>query len=501
MLVENQSVLGSLQEMGVNYSYDNGMGRSCSPIMPLSGCSLTQHLTRPMSNSASSQPHADGRELSTADLKQLVADVLAEARRLGASSAEAAINTSTGLSVSVRMGEVETVEHIRDKSLALTVYFGKKRGSAGTNDLAWRAVHETVEAACAIARFTAADECAGLADAQLMPSSLPDLDLHHPWALETPEAIELARTTEHAARHYDPRITNSDGATVARFDGNRVYGNSHGFIGDCPRTHHSIHCTVIAEDGSGMQRDHWYSVARDPAALEAPEQVGARAGKRALRRLGARRLTTRRVPVIFAAEVAVGLFGHFINAIRGGNLYRKSSFLLDHLGKQVFPAGIHIHEQPHLKKALGSTPFDNEGVATKARDIVANGVLQSYVLSSYSARKLGMQTTGNAGGVHNLTIDPGAEDLAGLLRDLHSGLLVTELMGMGINPVTGDYSRGAAGFWVSDGTVQFPVQEITVAGNLQEMFQAIRAIGSDVETRGNIRTGSVLIEHLTIAGA
>ncbi len=439
-------------------------------------------------------------EIDPEHLRGLVADVLEEAKRHGATSAEASINTSVGLTASVRMGEVDTIEHVRDRGLAVTVYHGRQRGSASTNDFRWQAIRETVIAACTIARFTSEDAEAGLADAELMPTAIPDLDLRHPWELETAEAIKRARTTEDAARHLDSRITNSEGATIAHSDSQHVYGNTHGFIGDCARTRHSIGCAVIAEDDSGMQREHWYTVARDPKALEAPERTGAEAAARALRRLNPRRLSTRVVPVAFAAEVAAGLFGHFVNAIRGANLYRKSSLLVDHLGKRIFPKFVHIHEQPHLKKGLGSAPFDHEGVATQARDIVSDGVLQGYLLNSYSARKLGMQTTGNAGGVHNLTIDSGEKDLPDLLRALDTGLFVTELMGMGVNIVTGDYSRGAAGFWVSGGQIQFPVQEITIAGNLRDMFQGIQAISSDIDTRGNIRTGSVLIERMTVAG-
>ena len=451
-----------------------------------------------MTSLQTAEEHA--AEVDLDRLKGLVADVLAEAQQHGATAAEAAVTASVGLTASVRLGEVDTIEHVRDRSLALTVYHGQQRGSASTNDFRWQAVRETVAAACAIARFTSEDPHAGLADAELMPTAIPNLDLRHPWRLETAEAIELALSIESAARQRDPRITNSEGATVAHSDSQHVYGNTHGFIGHYARTRHSLSCAVIAEDAAGMQRDHWYSVARDPTALESPEGVGAKAAERALRRLGARQLSTRQVPVVFVAQIAAGLFSHLVNAIRGANLYRKASFLWDHLGKRIFPDFVHIHEQPHLKKGLGSTPFDQEGVATRARDIVADGVLQGYVLSSYSARKLGMQTTGNAGGVHNLTIDPGAIDLADLLREMDTGLLVTELMGMGINLVTGDYSRGASGFWVSRGEIQFPVQEITIAGNLREMFQGIQAIASDVDSRTNVRTGSVLIARMTVAG-
>jgi len=437
---------------------------------------------------------------SRGELETIVAAILAEAKRRGASAAEAGVNAEGGLSVTVRLGEVETVEHNRDKGLGVTVYFGQRKGSASTSDFSGEAIRETVGAACAIARYTAEDPCAGLADAALMARDIPDLDLHHPWEPDAEHAIALAEECEAAAQAVDKRITNSEGATVSSHAGYRVYGNSHGFMGAYPSSRHSVSCAVIADDGHGMQRDYWYTVARDKRDLETVRSVGQRAGDRTVKRLGGRRLSTRQSPVLFVAEVAGGLFGNFIRAIRGESLYRKASFLLDQLGQPVFPSFIHIHEQPHIKKALGSSPFDGEGVATRARDIVAAGVLQSYVLDSYSARKLGMQTTGNAGGVHNLTIDSGPHDFAALLKEMGTGLLVTEMMGMGVNIVTGDYSRGAAGFWVEDGAIQYPVEEITIAGNLRDMFMGIAAVGNDVDMRGSTRTGSVLIERMTIAG-
>jgi len=434
------------------------------------------------------------------DLEGVVALILDEAKRQGASAAEAGVNAENGLSVTVRLGEVETVEHNRDKGLGVTVYFGQRKGSASTSDFSRAAIRETVAAACAIATYTAADPCAGLADAERMATDIPDLDLYHPWALPAERAIELAAECEAAARAVDKRITNSEGATVSSHSGNRVYGNSHGFLGAYPSSRHSVSCAVIADDGHGMQRDYWYTVARDSGDMEAARNVGQRAGERTVKRLGGQRLSTRQAPVLFVAEIAGSLFGNFVRAVRGESLYRKSSFLLDQLGQAVFPEFIHIHEQPHLKKALGSAPFDSEGVATRARDLITAGVLQGYVLDSYAARKLGMETTGNAGGVHNLTIDPGHHDFAGLLKEMGSGLLVTEMMGMGVNIVTGDYSRGAAGFWVENGSIQYPVEEITIAGNLRDMFKGIVAVGNDVETRGNTRTGSVLIDRMTIAG-
>ena len=434
--------------------------------------------------------------------RELAADALAEAARLGASSAEVAISSSAGLGVSVRMGEVETIEHTRDKALGISVYFGHRKGSASTTDFAPGAVAECVAAACGIARHTAEDTFAGLADAELMADEIPDLDLYHPWDLEPEEAIAIALDTEASARNLDPRITNSEGANVNRAEGIQVYANSHGFNAGYASSRHSVSCAVIASDEDGMQRDYWYSLSRDPRGLEDGASIGRRAAERSLARLGSRRLSTRTVPVLYAAQVATGVLGHFVGAVRGGNLYRKASFLVDALGKDVFPAHVRIHEQPHLAGAVGSAAYDSEGVATRSRDLVRGGVLQGYVLSSYSARKLGMQTTAHAGGVHNLTAEPspGEADLEALLQTMGSGLYVTELMGMGVNTLTGDYSRGAAGFWVEGGAIGYPVEEITIAGNLRDMFLGIQAIGTDQERRGNIRTGSVLIDGMTVAG-
>lgn len=439
------------------------------------------------------------------DARQRLHDVadaaLKAAREQGVSAAEVGAHLSQGLSVNVRLGEVETLEQTRDKGLSVTVYFGRRAGSASTTDLSPAAVRDTVRAACSIARYTAEDDCAGLADPERLARTVPELDLLHPWNLSVEVAIALARECEATALQLDKRITNSEGASLSTNEGVEVYGNTHGFSGTLAGTRHSLSAAVIAQDASGMQRDYWFTVSRRPRELEAATAVGERAARRSLQRLGARKLATRRAPVIYEAPVAASLLSHFSGAIRGESLYRGASFLLDHLGKQVFPAFVRIHEQPHLPGALGSTPFDNEGVATRPRDIVREGVLQGYVLDSYSARKLKMQTTGNAGGVHNLTIDPGALTREALIQQMGTGLFVTELIGYGVNTVTGDYSRGAAGFWVENGEIAYPVEEITIAGNLRDMYRGIVAVGNDVDVRGNIRTGSILIDQVTIAGS
>lgn len=433
-------------------------------------------------------------------LRVLVTECLDEACRQGASGAEAGMSIDRGLSVSVRLGEVETIEHHRSQGIGVTVYFGQRKGAASSTDLGRPAIRDTVAAACRIARYAAEDPYAGLPDPDTLAREFPDLDVYHPWELEVGQAVDIARNCENAARAASPLISNSEGANLDTFSGVRVLGNTLGFLHGSANSRHSLSCSVLGRQGDGMQRDHWWTVARAAADLESPEQVGRKAAERTLRRLGARSLGTRTCPVIFAADVAAGLLGHLVAAIRGGNLYRKSSFLLESLGTKIFPSFIHIHEQPFLKRALGSAPHDAEGVATAARDLVRDGVLQSYVLSTYSARKLGLRSTGNAGGVHNLTLDPGTLDLAGLLQQIGSGLLITELLGQGVNIVTGDYSRGAAGFWVEGGEIQYPVEEITIAGNLREMFQGILAVGNDVDLRGNTRTGSILVDRMTVAG-
>jgi PmbA protein len=440
-------------------------------------------------------PAADG-----ADLLALVELALEEAKALGASQAEAAVSMDVGLSVSVRLGEVETVEYQRDRGMGVTVYFGTRKGSASTADLGAAALRETVGKACSIARFTAEDPCAGLADPDTLATDIPDLALAHPWDLTPEQACELALECESAAMAVDPRITNSEGAGVGSHRGMRAYGNSHGFLAAYPGTVHSISCAVLGSEGETMERDYWYSTARDWRELEDAAGVGRRSGERAVRRLGARKLSTMKVPVLFSPEVARGLLSHFIGAIRGGSQYRRASFLLEAAGQQVFPDWFALSERPHLPKALASAPFDHEGVTTRDRELVAGGVLLGYVLSTYSARKLGLRTTGNAGGTHNLIVQGRGRDFDGMLALMGRGLLVTELMGQGVNGVTGDYSRGAAGFWVEGGRITYPVHEVTVAGNLKDMYRAIVDVGSDVDLRGGIRTGSVLVEEMTIAG-
>lgn len=434
------------------------------------------------------------------ELEAIVTAALQEAKHLGASQAEAAVSADAGLSLTVRMGEVETLEYQRDRGLGVTVYFGKCKGSASTGDFSPEAIRDTVEAACNIARYTSEDPAAGLADAKLMATEIPDLDLLHPWNLPPEAAIDLALACESAAREFDPRIHNSEGASVNTHRGLRVYGNSHGFLGGYGGTGHNISCAVLARDDNGMQRDFWYTAARNPDNLESPEAVGRKAAERTVARLGSRRLGTRKVPVLYRPEVARGLIGHFLGAIRGTAQYRKASFLLDAEGRQIFPEFLQLVEQPRLPGALGSAPFDEEGVATAERAWIEDGRLTGYILDSYSARRLGRQTTGNAGGVRNLTVGGSARPFADLLAEMGTGLVVTELMGQGVNGVTGDYSRGAAGFWVENGEIAYPVEEITVAGNLKDMYRGILALGDDIDRRGNVRTGSILIEQMTVAG-
>ena len=444
---------------------------------------------------------ANPSRLTQRDLESIIERALDEARSRGATQAEAAVSQDRGLSVGVRLGEVETLEHQRDRSMGITVYFGQRKGSASTADFSLDAVRATVAKACSIARFTAEDACSGLADAALMARSQPNLDLDHPWNLSAERAIEIAKSAESAALKFDPRINNSEGASVSTHQGLHVYGNTHGFVGGYPTTSHSLSCVVLAGSGEGMQRDYWYSTSRDWHDLQDPEAIGRESARRTIARLEPRKLSTRRAPVLFAPEMARGLIGHFSAAIRGSSQYRQSSFLLNAAGQQVFPPGFSIAERPHIAKAMGSAPFDEEGVATRDRELVADGVLTGYILSSYSARRLGLTTTGNAGGAHNLVVAPNvAGGLPAMLARLGTGLFVTELMGQGVNAVTGDYSRGAAGFWVQGGAIQYPVAEITIAGNLRDMLTGIAAVGDDVDARGGVRTGSILLGEMTIAG-
>jgi PmbA protein len=439
--------------------------------------------------------------LTQEDLESIIERALEEARVRGASQAEAAVSQDTGLSVGVRLGEVETLEHQRDRSMGITVYFGQRKGSASTADFSLDAVRATVAKACSIARFTAEDACSGLADAALMSRAAQDLDLAHPWNVTADQAIEIAKACEAAALGFDARINNSEGASLGTHQGLHVYGNTHGFVGGYPTTSYTLSCAVLAGTGEEMQRDYWYSSSRDWHELEQAEAIGRESARRTIARLGPHKLSTRRAPVLFVPEIARGLIGHFVAAIRGSSQYRQSSFLLNSVGQQVFPAGFSIAERPHIPKAMGSAPFDDEGVATHDRELVADGILTGYILSSYSARKLGLQTTGNAGGAHNLLVAPTlAGGMDAMLSRLGTGLLVSELMGQGINMVTGDYSRGAAGFWVENGAVQYPVAEITIAGNLRDMLEEIAAVGDDVDVRGGTRVGSILLKEMTIAG-
>ncbi len=433
------------------------------------------------------------------EIKQMSEDVLKVAKSLGASQAEAELSLSVGQNVSVRMGETENIEYNRDKGMSVTVYFGQQKGHASTSDLSPQALRDTVAAACNIAKYTAKDEFCGLADANLMATDIQDLDLHHPWPVSVDEAIAIAKACEAAALEVDNRITNSEGASVSSGTGFFAYSNSHGFTGGYPSSRHGISCSVIAESADSMQRDYWYSTARAAEDLQSVEDIGRIAGERTIRRLDSRKIKTCQVPVLFDPTLASGLISSLISAISGGNLYRKSSFLLDSLGKQIASPLLNIYEEPHFKKGLASSPFDNEGVATRPRQLVENGVLQGYVLSSYSARKLGMQTTGNAGGNHNLIVQSGTQDFTGLLRQMSTGLVVTELLGHGMNMVTGDYSRGAAGFWVENGVIVHAVEEVTIASNMTDMLKMIVGVGNDVLVQGSKQVGSILIERMTVA--
>jgi len=434
-------------------------------------------------------------------LQDSISRALDKAAELGATQAEASASYGAGLSVTVRQQDVETLEYHRDQGLDVTVYFGHRKGSASTTDLRTETIAETVAKACSLARYAAEDESAGLADAGRMATEFPDLDLYHHWALDADAAIQLATECEAAALAADKRISNSEGATVGKYEGCRVYGNSHGFLAGCPDSQHSLSCSVLASDGSEMQRDYEYTVARDPAELEAAGTVGRKAGEATAGRLGARKLDTRVTPVIYPAKLARGLIGHALGALRGGALYRRASFLLDCVGEEIFAPHITLSERPRMLRALGSAAFDSEGVATQDRDIVAAGVLQGYVLASYYARKLGLESTGNAGGVHNLVVSDTGVSYADLVEQMGTGFIVTELMGQGVNGVTGDYSRGAAGFWVENGEIAFPVHEVTLGGNLRDIYKGILQVATDTDCRGGVRSGSLLIDSMTLAGS
>ena len=437
-------------------------------------------------------------------LRQLARDVLGFARDIGGTDCAVDISEGSGLSVSVRRGKIETIEQNKDKGMGVTVYIGQKRGNASTSDFSPAALRATVDAAYNIARFTAEDDCAGLADADQLELAPRDLKLFYPWDIATADAVALAQRAEAAGFDVDPRVTNSEGAGVHVQQSHFVSANSRGFIGGYPYSRHTLSVAMIAGKGAKMQRDDWYTSVRDAKKMSSAEAIGRYAAERALARLNARTIDTRTCPVLFEAPLAAGLLGAFVQATSGGALYRKSSFLLDSLGKQVLPKHIQIKEDPHVVGGVGSAPFDEEGVRTVKRDVVKDGVVQGYFLSTYSARKLGMRTTGNAGGSHNLSLTSSltrkGDDFAAMLRKMGTGLLVTELMGQGTNYVTGDYSRGASGYWVENGVIQYPVEEITIAGNMKDMLAQIVAVGADVLVRGTKQTGSILIENMVVAG-
>ena len=436
-------------------------------------------------------------------LQQFADDVLKHAKKSGASDCEVDVSEGFGQSVSVRCGDVETIEYSRDKGIGVTVYLGQQKGYASTSDFSPEALRETVGAALNIARFTAPDPCAGLPEASLLATrkqGFADLDLYHPWLISVDDSIDLARRCEQSAFAVSPQITNSEGATVAIQEGQFISANSLGFMGGYPTSRHYLSCSVIAGKDETMQRDDWYSTARDARNIGAPEAIGDYAARRALSRLGARKIKTGSFPVLFEAPLASSLIGNFVHSASGGSLYRKTSFLVDSLGKRVFSKRFQISERPHLRGGFASGFFDSDGVATQDREVVVDGVLQGYFLNAYTARKLGMQTTGNAGGCHNLIVHPGKHDFRGLIQKMGRGLLVTELLGQGINYVTGDYSRGAAGYWVENGEIVHPVEEVTIAGNLRDMFRNIAAVGNDVLVRGSKQVGSILVEQMKVAG-
>lgn len=434
-------------------------------------------------------------------LRPLVEFALQEARALGADQAEAAVSQDTGLSATARLGDVENLEYTNDRGFGITVYMSRRKGNASTTDLSRAAVKEAVGKAVAFAKRTAEDPCAGLADAERMCTEIPELDLDHPWGLSAAEAIDAAIACEKAALGFDKRISNSEGATVSTNRGIRSYGNTHGFFGSYAKSSHSIACVVLGEADGGMQRDYYYSASRIPGELEDPAHIGETAARRAVARLGAVKIPTQSAAVLFVPELARGFIGHAMSAISGGAQYRKSSFLLDAAGETIFPEWLDIDERPHIPAAMASAPYDAEGVATRDRSIVSGGVLEGYLLGSYSARRLGLETTANAGGPQNLVVSANASDLDALVRDMGTGLIVEELIGQGVNGVTGDYSRGAVGHWVENGEIRQPVHEVTIAGNLRELYRRIAAIGEDRDLRGGIRCGSLLVDGMRIAGS
>jgi PmbA protein len=440
-------------------------------------------------------------KLDKQGLEGIVSAVLEAAKEQGVDQAEVAASFDIGLTATARLGEVESLEYTNDRGVGITVFKDRKKGSASTSDFSPGALQEIVSKACTFASYTAADQYSGLADPGRMATNPPDLDLVHEWDIQSDEAIRIAIECEDAGRSYDKRITNSEGATVGTSSSIRAYGNTHGFLASFPTTSHSLSCVVVGEENGNMERDYWYSAARDASLLQSPAEVGEIAARRAVERLGGRKIETGNAPVLFAPEIARGFFGHAIGAIAGGAQYRRSSFLLNAAGEKIFPDFVQIQERPHIPGGMASAPYDAEGVATADRDIVVDGVLQGYILGSYSARRLGLESTGNAGGAHNLLIPGNADDLESMLKDMGTGLLVQELIGQGVNAVTGDYSRGAVGYWVENGEIAFPVHEVTIAGNLRDLYQRIVAIGNDQDLRGGIRCGSILIEQMRIAGA
>jgi PmbA protein len=444
---------------------------------------------------------ATTESLGQQELEALVRMALEEATQQGVDQAEVAASHDLGLSATARLGDVENLEYTNDRGLGITVYKNKCKGNASTSDVSPESIREAVLKACAFATYTAEDEHSGLADAELMCKEVRDLDLDHPWAIDSAAAIAMAIDCEKSGLEYDARINNSEGATVATNRSARAYGNTHGFVGSYTKSSHSMSCVVLGEDNGDMQRDYYYSAARDPGDLESAAHIGKTAAQRTVSRLGARKIKTTKVPVLFTPELARGFLGHAIGAISGGAQYRRASFLLGAAGEKLFPEFMSVQERPHLPKAMASASYDGEGVATYDRDIVQDGVLMGYVLGSYSARRLGLQTTANAGGTQNLIVPGSGGDLESLIKDMGTGLLVEELIGQGVNPVTGDYSRGVVGQWVENGEIQFPVHEVTIAGNLRDLYGRIAAIGNDQDLRGGIRCGSLLVDEMTVAGS